>query len=150
MNILAMDPGETTGFARWNGEFYSWETPGGLSGSYDVLHHELWEGDHFVYEKFVILPSTTKKNLDSAYTALYLIGAALVWCETAKIARIKSYLPADKSFATDAHLKALGWYKTGLGGHANDAARHLLKYMCDYRLLPDHLWSVLIDLELSA
>ena len=33
-----------------------------------------------------------------------------------------------KSFGTDDKLRRLGWYTPTPGGHANDAARHLLAF----------------------
>jgi hypothetical protein len=34
-----------------------------------------------------------------------------------------------KSFGTDSKLRAVGWEATTKGGHARDAARHLLTYL---------------------
>lgn len=39
------------------------------------------------------------------------------------------------SLVTDDKLRAVGWYKIGMP-HANDAARHVLKYLIDRNALP--------------
>lgn len=126
MNIIAMDPGLVTGVATWeNGRFESWEeTP--RTCVYEYLRHNVYMYDIVLIERYDISARTSK--LSSQMDALYLIGATEAFCYLESTKFIISGRDA-KSFSTDAKLKALGWYTPTKGGHANDAARHLLRYV---------------------
>lgn len=133
INILAVDPGGTTGWAYWkDGEFTSgeesdwlyWLCEGG-SPFEDIVHH-------LVIEKYTITAKTAK--LSQQTDALRCTGA--LECHAWAFTQVHWQTPAEaKSFSTDFKLKRIGWYRPGKG-HANDAARHLL-LLCVRRGLVD-------------
>jgi hypothetical protein len=135
-HILAIDPGGTTGFARYFphasgvhllGSFDSGQIPGGWEGFDDWftdqrVHYALT----LIIEDFVITPGTAKKTRQ--YDALYIIGNVLARARRNSVPVVKPK-PSERKFTTDQKLKALGLYNPTEGGHANDAARHLVKYL---------------------
>lgn len=126
MRILAIDPGLVTGMAVWSsGAFVSSEvTP--RQEVYAYLNDKVEIFDVVLIERYDISARTAK--LSSQMDALYLIGAAEALCYLSAAKFIISGRDA-KGFSTDAKLKALGWHTPTKGGHANDAARHLLRYL---------------------
>lgn len=154
MNLMAIDPGKTTGIAAYvDGYFKSFEVEGGLISATDMLRGMLARVVYnvVIFEKFEIHASTTKTDLTDAYTALYINGNILTLGHKFGLAPVEQR-PKDKLFANSNQwrtLKAVGWYETQGDGHCNDAAAHLLKYMVDKRILPDNLFSKIIDSELS-
>jgi hypothetical protein len=132
--LIALDPGLTTGVAAYEatheqrpsanempfGELVrALESWAGLYGDYDV---------HVVCERYNISERTTK--LTRQYDALHVIGAVRSLADRRdNVTLEKLQTPFDaKEFATNARLKAAGWYRPGLG-HANDALRHLMLWM---------------------
>jgi len=150
--IIAVDPGGTTGIAAWNEHTCrTWEVSGGLLAGVRAVRELLQPGDTLIYEKFEIMASTVKTDLDDAYTALYINGALLVAAADAGV-RIIEQRPKDKLFANShnwAALRAVEWYSTQGDGHCNDAAAHLLKHLVDTRQLPDSMLSKIVDMELG-
>lgn len=151
--IVSVDPGATTGIATWSGHYCrTWEVPGGLIAGVNAVRELLDSETTLIYEKFEITASTVRKDLDDAYTTLYINGALRV-AAADQNARVIEQRPKDKLFANSnnwALLRALEWHTTAGQGHANDAAAHLLTYLVDNRLLPDSLWSRIIDEELAS
>ena len=90
-----------------------------------------------------------------AYQALYINGAIQVAAQERECSRVVAQTPGAKEWATDAFLKTVGWHRTGKdfgtpdANDANDAARHLLKYLADSRQIPNDMLTKLIDLELN-
>ena len=125
MKILAVDPGKMTGWALY------------LDGSItfgETEHFEFVRGaeywcnivDQVICENFIITAQTAKNS--PATWSLRQIGCIEFWCWKNSVP-LKLQNTADaKSFATNERLKNIGWYTRGGGGHANDAARHLLLY----------------------
>lgn len=147
--VVAVDPGKTTGIAAWNGVMmHSWEVPGGVLSGVRAVRHLLDENTVLVYEKFEILASTVRTDLTDAYTTLYINGGLLVAAADAGC-RVREHRPKDKAFGSDRTLRAVGWYTREGDGHANDAARHLLKFLTDTRTLPTELFDKIIDMELG-
>jgi hypothetical protein len=133
--IVAIDPGVTTGVAKWTAEQFDgpfW------SGQFDEHEFYRWFDDiantieHCQIESFIINAATVRKTV--VYDSLYLIGYMryMAWLHDFTIAFTK---PADVmgSFP-DAALKRAGMFNRGKG-HANDAARHLAWYCVQKRLL---------------
>ncbi len=121
MRIVALDPGLTTGWAEWHGgTFPSSEHPDplGLLMELDNLVHRL---DEVVCENFVPRPGVRSWQPD----ALHIIGAVRYFCHRERVP-LHLPMPSSKTFATDARLKKAGMYVPA-NGHANDAARHLLR-----------------------
>lgn len=132
--ILAIDPGLVTGWASYGeGDAY-WPAPfvqGQVEGRHDF---ECWcfgllsigWVKQVVAEDFIIGTATGKKSRQ--VDPYYILGWLDGMCDRFSIP-LKLQSPSEaKSFATDDKLKALGWYTPTPGGHANDAARHLLRY----------------------
>lgn len=128
---LAVDPGKTTGYSGWapsSDAFFTAEIEG--------RHRFMAEFERTVAlgwrievacERYTINAGTSVKS--SQYDALYIIGA-LDW-EAAKLGfplRLQSVGEA-KSFATDAKLHALDWWRATPGHHSNMATRHLVTYL---------------------
>lgn len=116
--------------AHWlDNEFGSWEISGGLEGFADWWFGVMEEGDYdnVVCEKFIINATTHQKTRQ--YDALYIIGLVLATYHRRGFRNVMLQTPAHaKTFAKDAKLRHMKWWDGSPGGHANDAARHLLTY----------------------
>jgi hypothetical protein len=128
MTVFAFDPGKTTGIATFDvltREFHQWEMEG-RSKIYPLID-TLTCHDFCVVERYTITGMTAKysQQLD----ALYIIGALEAHAQTYGAGFALQSPSQAKSFGTDAKLKHLGWWYQTAGGHANDAARHLLRHM---------------------
>ena len=127
MRYLAVDPGNVTGVAGWDGEsVFSYQEPA-LKATTLVKHTlNLWGSFYYevtvVCESFVPRPGAKSFQPDAMYT----IGALRFVCWELGVPFELQTPAAAKSFSTDAKLKRVGWYKTTEGGHENDARRHLL------------------------
>ncbi len=124
MKVLAVDPGGTCGMAEaWFEDgtffnFHSWQT----APNECVRYFEMTSFDVLVYESFRPRPGAYTWQPD----ALYTIGA-LRYIAAKRETRVVEQSPADaKKFSTNAKLTQLGWRNPTAGGHADDAARHLL------------------------
>lgn len=134
MRTLAIDPGGTTGMALFNTrdngtDFESWEIPGGLEGFAQWNFNAglpLRGFDQIVMESFIINEGTYKKT--AQYDALYIIGYVRALSHLHG-PPVKMQSPPKRKGCTDAMLKALKWYDRSPGGHANDAARHLVVHL---------------------
>lgn len=126
--VIAIDPGQTTGYAVYmDGNFSSGETsePYGILRLIDSIVAE-GRPVQLVVENYTITSRTAR--LSPQPEALKLIGALEAAAERLGLGFQGSQLGC-KTFATDEKLRVLGWYRPTDGGHANDAARHLLTYM---------------------
>jgi hypothetical protein len=130
VRILAVDPGGTTGLAEWcHGDFTAWEEPDPMQ----VVHYALIEArsiDEIVCEDFRPRPGVRTWQPD----ALHVIGGLryVTWYMRKPLTMQSP--GAAKSFATDARLRKAGFWTPGKG-HANDAARHLLRRMVRLHLI---------------
>ena len=127
-NVIAIDPGLATGLA-WviDGEFGSVQVPYEKTGPALDRFLKRYPNAKVVCEAFFITRETAKKS--QAPWSLKLIGVADYLCDLYGVDPVILQTPADaKKFASDARLKALGWYSGG-AGHADDAARHLMLYL---------------------
>lgn len=81
-----------------------------------------------VVENFLITEKTGK--LTQQPFSLWLIGVCnyLSWKYDVEIVLQK---PAEKPFATNERLRAVGFWHVGAEGHANDAFRHLMIYLAN-------------------
>ncbi len=123
MNVLAVDPGKATGLAgMYDGEFWSTILPWQEAMCYIV--DNVSSVQLLVCEDYRISRNTLTKGAD-AHWPMGGIGIC-GWAATKENVECIKYSPSEaKSFATDAKLKRVGWFKTG-AGHDNDAARHLM------------------------
>lgn len=147
--ILAVDPGETTGLAFYDlvsGSFVSYE-----ASFNDTCRALLTGGSQYgaelniVAEAFIINRKTAEKTFQP--WSLELIGVCRLASRlyTGKELTLQGADPA-KRMATNARLAHLGWRRPSEGGHADDAARHLLLYCVSHKLLPENILSQLVDI----
>lgn len=129
--IVAVDPGKVTGVAKWRrdrpAEIDSLQQP--CWDAVATVHHLMTNGlTAVVCESYVISSQTLRKTRGENWS-LESIGALRYLAGLFDIPFILQ-TPADaKSFVTDQKLHAAGWYQPSTGGHANDAARHLMLYL---------------------
>lgn len=132
-NILAIDPGVTTGFALRvaDGEIFSWQhelNSEDLPYTYFMAQLETLTVDRVVCERFDFRQNKTGVD----YTPIELIGLIKSWAETEitfpNIVWQGQDVKSKKSFWTDEKLKVWGVYKPNMP-HAMDATKHLLHYL---------------------
>lgn len=139
MDFLSIDPGKTTGYAIWQGwsdsPFYSGQVEDrfAFESTFRAFiapyTSNPTRGLSVVMEDFIISAQTVKKSRQD--DPLRIIGYVEGLCHEHLIP-FKLQTPSEaKQFATDEKLKALRWYYATPGGHANDAARHLLRRLHD-------------------
>ncbi len=136
MIYCAIDPGGTTGWAAWDSEndgFVSGETTGRFKfrEQFDSFFMPSPPGHiTFIIEDFTISARTVTTKLD--YSALRIIGYVELICEQYGYSLIwqrPAQIKSKATIGTDINLKKLGWYRAGHGGHANDAAKHVLVHV---------------------
>lgn len=139
--IIAVDPGGTTGWARYGVQHGSWEA-GEIRGRANYMRHFkdglAANGDRrilVVMEAFVITARTLKVSRE--YDSLYLIGACEDRCSDYPLVDFAALQTANdaKNFCSDDRLRKAGWWSRGGGGHANDASRHLFLQLAKLRLI---------------
>lgn len=146
MIYVAMDPGGTTGWAAWRSEddaFFSGETEGRFEfrKQFDSFVSSAGPDEMtFIIEDFTISARTVTTKLD--YSALRIIGYVELECErlgyTLEWQR-PGQIKSKSTVGTDINLKKLDWYRAGMGGHANDAARHLLVFLRNQAEFKDNM-----------
>lgn len=129
--ILVIDPGKTSGIAYHDtvedktefAELNFGETAEFIHSAADLHRDNLI----IISESFLITPNTAKNT--QAPWSLELIGVARYAAQKYTGRDLQTQMPsAAKRFASDARLRHIGWWTKGKGGHANDAARHLLLF----------------------
>ena len=129
--VIAFDPGGTTGVAVYHhglDAVRSFQIEGGREGFWEwARNHGITHGGPVVCEDYIINAGTASKSqqTDPLRIAGYLEGL----CRMAGTEFVLQTPAQAKRFASDDKLKHLGWWNPTTGGHANDAARHLLTYM---------------------
>lgn len=133
--IMAVDPGGTTGVA-WlvkivdahgvHYEFGSAEVPDGRFGFIEQFHRlaEVHVIERLIVEDFIINSGTVKKT--QQVDPWRLVGYLEGWAHQHGVPLVLQTPSTAKGFGSDEKLKFLGWHRPSKGGHANDAARHLL------------------------
>jgi hypothetical protein len=130
VNIVAVDPGKTCGLAFLypghpesfgSREFDRWGAVRVVDGVAEIFPMSA-RPDLVVCESFVPRPGVRTWQPE----ALETIGALRYVCDRAGVP-FETQSPADaKRFSNNRKLELLGWRKPTPGGHADDAARHLL------------------------
>lgn len=127
-NILALDPGHTTGVAVFKGMLL-------LSGSQIItkpieqgvqaLHELILEvqPEVVVCEDYRVYRWKTDEHANSSLLTPRIIGAIETLLTLQQIPLVKQPAHVAKHFCTDSRLKHWGMYSTGMR-HANDAIRH--------------------------
>jgi len=132
IRVLALDPGETTGIAYFEGptlKIYQQikEPTVELAASHlkDVI--ELYKPDIVVMEDYRVYSWKTKDHAWNSLHTSRLIGAVEYVCFERRVPLWKQMAQMPKGFCTDDKLRALGYYVGGK--HARDAVRHGLYYL---------------------
>lgn len=138
VRIIALDPGETTGWACWS----ALAVPGmprfstGMSQSYTCGHLTRdslrgFLGNQRVATTIVVCERFdnrhNEKNIDPA--PIEVIGIIKEWCEENDITLVMQSVGNAKHFVKDINLKRLGMWHGKKWKHAMDGFRHLVYYM---------------------
>jgi hypothetical protein len=139
MNVLAVDPGRTTGLATWiEGGHCAWAES--FDHAQRTVHGYVsgYGGDHIdlvVFEDFIISANTLKKSRAGSKEAIEFIGVGRYLSRCYGIEFI-TQPPSDAfSFSTREKLRALGWKTPGPGDHSRSASQHLLLALVNRRLI---------------
>ena len=139
--FIAFDPGGVTGVARYAPDgavpFASYEVANGAPGMFASLSRGEggWLGEYglVIIESFTINAATHRKDPAGVHAALNIIGALQYECTRHRVPFVLRSPSGAKAFATDDKLRKVGWWNPSVGGHANDAARHLLTWLTKNR-----------------
>lgn len=133
--VLAVDPGGHTGVAWLAGEQFG---SGVIDGGRFEFHrwftnvvNTIGSPIAIVCENFIVTASTARKTAQP--DPYLIIGWLELWSHQHGVPFTLQTPSTGKGFGTDAKLKHMGWWRTGNGGHDNDAARHLLTYLARER-----------------
>lgn len=149
MIIIASDPGLTTGVAEYDSSsaapLNTFQL--GVEEYFDYLANRVRDEAQrclidgvdldvrLVVESFIITVNTAKNT--QAGWSLELIGVNKFIAHRFGLKPPTLQSPSvAKTFAPDGKLKHVGWYRPGKG-HANDAARHLMTYAAQRKLIFD-------------
>lgn len=129
--VVAIDPGKTTGWATYDTEDGTFAS-GQVEGRFDFyawlrLGMSFGRPIEVVAESFTITARTVATDRDM--NALYIIGYVEGLAEQVGWPFALQQPGAAKGFASNEKLAILGWRNPQPGGHADDAARHLLTYL---------------------
>lgn len=135
--VLWLDPGKTTGWATFTAghSFDSGESDflqvGRDLESYAKYHHSrLAVG----YEKFIVTPGAGRKNPEYSFE---VIGMVKWICYVHGATLLTPAASADRTPGMEGDkLRKLGWHKPTEGGHADDAAAHLLAWLLRENRVP--------------
>lgn len=147
--LIGIDPGKMTGIT-----VLDYTIPEDISIIYqdelDVVGFmtyirdipQLFSGDRvsIIYESFIITTETGKKT--QQHFSLELIGVIKYLCWVNGYS-MESSKPSDKAFGTNDKLRRSGLWYVGGEGHANDSARHALRWLV--RKFPRQMSHVLVD-----
>jgi hypothetical protein len=130
--FLALDPGETTGVAWWDGttiSLWQWDTKD-LVHAFQTLE-EFLHGtvvDHIRIENYRVYGWMADSHSWSELHTAQWIGGIKICAGLNNVPLSLKMAQAAKAFWTDEKLKSCQIYSAGLK-HARDACRHLLYYM---------------------
>jgi len=144
--VVAFDPGGTTGMTvarkkdpgrrvsgEWTWEFYEL----GPSQHHAILWRDLNHLNVLIPKSVdltVVCESFDHRANEAAeLISCEYIGIIVLWC-TVKEVRLVMQTPSEaKNFWTDNKLKHLGLYHPTKGDHSNDATRHALRFITQWR-----------------
>jgi hypothetical protein len=128
--VIAVDPGKLSGFSMLCHEQFEASE---LEFPEIVTRVDLWAKEHMIQrdrlviavEREVIRPSYALQGRGDQNWSMEIIGC-LRYLASRYSHMFKLYNSSDTmKFAPDDTLIKLGWYRSGLEGHANDASRVL-------------------------
>ena len=117
--MMSIDPGQTTGYAYWEGLTRVAVGEGNLSNIEVFL--DAYQIDQLVFENYRVYQGREKVQ-GNLYTPR-LIGRLEAWAEHANVPVAKFMAAPVKRFCNDQKLKDWGLYVPGMG-HAMDSSRH--------------------------
>ncbi len=138
-HVLAFDPGETTGFARFEDGLLTWseelDTPTVMSSA-TMLNRLIGNkpstralGDvEVVVENYQVFKWRAKQHVGDTLHTPRMIGCIETICALKNISLTKQTPQNAKGFVTDAKMKAWHMYVPGQP-HARDAIRHGIFYV---------------------
>ncbi len=135
--IVALDPGETTGFSVFQsdasgvtlisaGQLKTWPMSGAVYSLNDLI--DLYKPDIIVYEQYAVYEWKTDDHAWSQVPTLRVIGCIETLCIQKQILTHAQTAQKAKHFCTDEKLKAWNVYLKGLR-HARDSIRHGAYYL---------------------
>lgn len=127
--VLALDPGETSGYAYGVVEDGRFEFRRAGQGEYSEA--ELWFLLESISPLYLIAEGFDFRQKARDGLVLYsrnLLGVCELWAEICDREYIEQSAAKGLSFFTDAKLSKMGCDSKGLP-HARDATRHLMNYM---------------------
>ena len=131
--VLALDPGETTGWSIFNstdgkhynlvaqGQAKTWEMPEAVKNLADLL--ATYKPDHVVHEVYAVYEWKAQDHSWSQIPTLRIIGCLETLCIQQSIPYSAQTAQIAKNFCTDDKLKVWNFYIKG-ARHARDAIRH--------------------------
>jgi len=133
--ILTLDPGETTGYTKFDGSSMTIEL-----GQLDTISVEEgfdalvgiavdFQPDHVRCEDYKVYEWKADSHAWGSNHTSQFIGAVKILCHQKQIPLSFCMAQHAKMFWTDDKLKLCGLYSRGMK-HARDAERHLLYYLC--------------------
>ncbi len=136
--IIALDPGETTGFAYWDprakaiymAQIITKDIPEGFDALNDIINRDMVNLSHVRFEDYRVYGHMTEQHAFSHLHTARMIGAIEVICHLAQVPSSCCLAMHAKTFWTDDKLKMCELYNPGMK-HARDAQRHLLRYMTE-------------------
>lgn len=137
LNLLAYDPGMTTGVALIDGTCVEgphageWGQDQFIDWCFMTIASRRW--DVVIGERFIINDATLRTGREGQ-VSIELNGVVRQLCRRAHVTFIEQTASDAMSFMTDDKLRALGWHRPGFG-HANDALRHLGLYMVKNKIV---------------
>lgn len=143
--IVALDPGGTIGYSTYAPPLGTQE-PQITQGQYKLKEftdirvwlHNLIDAVHpsvIVCESYHIYPHKLQEHTNSDVPTLQLIGAIRIIAADRGLPVVFQTAAQGKAFVTDLKLRAWNLYQKGQP-HANDATRHLLRYLIFPRTRP--------------
>lgn len=135
--LLALDPGETTGWALFEtnkygqadlvkcGQQKTWPFDFAVGGLTTLLESK---PNSMVYETYHIYAWLLKEHEWSAVATLQIIGCAMTLCHHRNIPVWGQSASIAKTFCTDQKLRSWGFWQDGQK-HARDAIRHGCYYL---------------------
>ena len=128
--LLAIDPGETTGYAIYkNGKIICEEIQVGLHNLkqiWDLI--DSCKLDVVVCEDYIIYGSKAKMHAWNKLVTPQIIGAIRLSCELLKVPLYMQMASTAKGFCNDTKLKEWGFWIKG-HDHSRDAIRHVIYFL---------------------
>lgn len=130
VNVLALDPGKMSGIAFYSGSGTIQAYEANFYKAAKALEWLIPMCELVTVERFTIGVNTGKMR-DNNWS-LELIGVARWYCLKHDVNLLFQGPAEAKQFMSNDKLKALGLHKATVGGHQNDAVRHLILALLGY------------------